>query len=181
MTFRFDLRAPLATAASVARGRVLGVSGPSGSGKTRLLRALADLEPSEGRIDLAGTTPATKTAPEWRRRVRYVPAEPAWWGESLAAHGVVAPGLGLPQDRMTAPIAELSTGERQRGALLRAALGAPEVLLLDEPTSALDPVASGLVEDWIAGLTEGGAIVILVSHDAEQLARCADAVLEIGA
>ena len=65
---------------SVDRGQILFVTGPSGAGKTLLLRALADLDPHEGEIRLAGAAAADIAPPEWRRRVAYLPAEPSGGG-----------------------------------------------------------------------------------------------------
>ena len=52
----------------LAGGACLAVTGPSGSGKTLLLRALADLDPSDGEIVLDGERREDVPAPEWRRR-----------------------------------------------------------------------------------------------------------------
>ena len=67
----------------------LAVEGPSGSGKTRLLRAIADLDAAQGYAYLEGVERRELPGPEWRRRVRYASAEPAWWG----AAGVAAIGF----------------------------------------------------------------------------------------
>jgi phosphate-transporting ATPase len=56
-------------------GECLAVRGASGSGKTLLLRAIADLDPSEGRVRLRGRSRDAESGPEWRRRVTYLAAE----------------------------------------------------------------------------------------------------------
>ena len=63
------------------------------------------------------------------------------------------------------PVAELSTGERQRLGLVRAIADEPRVLLLDEPTSALDAQSAALAEELIKFQMLAGRILILVSHD----------------
>ena len=70
----------------VAAHECLAVEGPSGSGKTRLLRAIADLDAADGYVYLEGAERREMPGPEWRRRVRYASAEPAWWGASAREH-----------------------------------------------------------------------------------------------
>ena len=158
-------------------GDCVAVSGPSGSGKSLLLRALADLDPHSGSVTLDGTSMASIPAPDWRRAVMYLPPNPAFWEARLADHLSDRPPsperLALSPDRVSAPIDQLSTGERQRGALLRALQLGPRVLLADEPSSALDPANTSRMEDLLtAFLGEGGAIV-LVTHDPDQATRLA--------
>jgi ABC-type iron transport system FetAB ATPase subunit len=164
----------------------LAVEGPSGSGKTRLLRAIADLDPAEGYVTLEGVERREVPAPEWRRRVRYASAEPAWWAPTARQHLGTAPrldrllsALALDRALLDRPIAELSTGERQRLGLIRAVADEPRVLLLDEPTSALDAQAAALAEELIRFQMLAGRMVVLVSHDAQRVARLAHARLKL--
>ena len=85
--------------------------------------------------------------------------------------------LALEPAILDRPIAELSTGERQRLGLVRAIADEPRVLLLDEPTSALDAQAAALAEELIKFQMLAGRIVILVSHDPAQIERLAHARL----
>ena len=73
----------------------------------------------------------------------------------------------------TGPYRELSTGERQRLGLVRAIADEPRVLLLDEPTSALDAQAAALAEELIKFQILAGRLVILVSHNPQQIVRLA--------
>ena len=171
----------------VAGGECLAVEGPSGSGKTRLLRAIADLDPCEGRVLLDSMERGSLPAPNWRRRVRFVASEPHWWRPTAAAHLPTGPAterhvlaLGLATDLLTQDVATLSTGERQRLALVRALADDPKVLLLDEPTSALDLAAAALVEEHLRFLLLQGRIVVIVSHDPAQIERLSDQRLQLG-
>ncbi len=162
----------------------LAVEGPSGCGKTRLLRAIADLDAAQGYVYLEGVERRELPGPEWRRRVRYASAEPAWWGPIAREHFPVSAkldrllsALALEPAILDRPIAELSTGERQRLGLVRAIADEPRVLLLDEPTSALDAQAAALAEELIKFQMLAGRIVVLVSHDSAQIARLAHARL----
>ena len=164
----------------VAPHECLAVEGPSGAGKTRLLRAIADLDAADGFVYLEGAERREVPAPEWRRRVRYASAEPAWWDARAREHFLAGAKLdrlilavGLEPSLLDRPISELSTGERQRLGLVRALADEPRVLLLDEPTSALDAQATALAEELIRFQILAGRIVLLVSHNPAQIVRLA--------
>ena len=167
-------------------GDCVALSGPSGSGKTLILRSLADLDPSAGEVALDGAARDSIAAPLWRRRVAYLAAEPGWWADivgthfpNLAAAREQAAALGLSAKFFDAPVAQVSTGERQRLALVRLLLLAPRVMLLDEPTAALDEAAAALVESVLAERLAAGVAILLVTHDAAQAARLAGRRLRI--
>jgi putative ABC transport system ATP-binding protein len=164
----------------VAPGECAAIAGPSGSGKSLLLRMIADLDPHEGAARLGDVDRAAVAAPVWRRHVVYVAAEAGWWSDSvidhfavgtLAAARALAERLSLDSAVFDRTVRLLSTGERQRLALVRALVAAPKAVLLDEPTSALDPDNTGQVEALLREHLATGAILVLVTHDAEQAAR----------
>ena len=164
----------------LSAGECLAVQGPSGAGKTLLLRAIADLDPNEGSVSLDGRDRATIAAPDWRRLVGYVPAEPGWWAETVGGHftdwrraAALVRDLGFPDMAKDWPIARLSTGERLRLALARALILWPKVLLLDEPTASLDPASVAMVELLIANEQRAGLAVVWVTHDTAQAKRVA--------
>ncbi len=170
----------------LADGECIVVRGASGSGKSLLLRAIADLDPNDGEVVLDGAARASMPAPDWRRRVVYVAAEPGWWRESVGGHfddweaarDLVA-ATGLPADCRTWPIARLSTGERQRLGVVRALVLEPRILLLDEPTSGLDDDATAAVEGLIRARLADGAGALWVTHDDEQGRRLARRALVV--
>lgn len=167
-------------------GDCIALSGPSGSGKTLILRSLADLDPSEGEVTLDGEARDSIAAPLWRRRVAYLAAEPGWWADVIGAHfpdlaaaRELAAALGLSEKFFDAPVAQVSTGERQRLALVRLLLLAPRIMLLDEPTAALDEAAAARVEAVLTERLAAGVAIILVTHDDAQAARLASRRLRI--
>ncbi len=172
----------------VLPGRPVALVGASGSGKSSLLRAIVDLDRNEGDIWLNGVRRADLPAPEWRRRITYVPAEPGWWGERVGDH-LGDPGedrsadlrrvLGLSHIRPEQPVEQLSTGERQRLALALGLSRNAEALLLDEPTAALDEDNRALVEELLDPMLAAGLVLIMATHDPEQARRLGLERLEI--
>jgi ABC-type iron transport system FetAB ATPase subunit len=164
------------------------LSGPSGIGKSLLLRMLADLDPNQGEVSLAGVSRESMPASAWRRLVTYVAAESGWWADGVAEHfadveaaRALLPAVSLASALLDAPVARLSSGERQRLALLRAVLQRPRFLLLDEPTAALDPHSRDQVEALLQRLKGEGMGLLLVSHDPAQAARLGDCQLRMSA
>jgi putative ABC transport system ATP-binding protein len=165
---------------AVDAGECIAVAGPSGSGKSLLLRMIADIDPSSGKVWLDGRERQEFPPPAWRRQVLYNAAETGWWTETVADHfdgpamdfaRTMVPRLGLPPDLLDGEVLRLSTGERQRLALIRALARTPKVLLADEPTGALDQAATAAVETILRERLADGVAIVLVTHSPEQAAR----------
>ncbi|GGC61214.1 ABC transporter ATP-binding protein [Undibacterium terreum] len=172
----------------LAAGECTSIMGASGSGKSVLLRMIADLDPHAGQVYLEDTARDAMPAPEWRRKVVYQAAEPAWWEPSAAAHfsaedlpavlGMMEQ-LGLEPALLESDVTRLSTGQRQRLALIRSLACEPRVLLLDEPTAALDQASILAVEKLLHQRMEQGLAVIWVTHSDEQAGRVSGRRFEI--
>ncbi len=185
---------------TVEEGHCIGLHGPSGSGKTLLLRTIADLDPHEGEITLSGMSQNEIYPPLWRRRVAYLATESQWWGERVGDHLVtqdescgeeatdesalpVTPWLersGFEGDVLSWSVERLSSGEKQRLAIVRHLIQRPPVLLLDEPTSSLDQNNTLRIEQMLQHYQQQErAALIWVSHDMEQLQRVSSRQLQI--
>lgn len=181
-------------------GESVAVSGPSGAGKTLLLRALALLDPIDGGdIHWRGQPISCKATPGFRAQVIYLHQRPSLFEGSveenlrvpftLAEHrqrtferdrvvGLLSQ-FGRDADFLAKRDRDLSGGETQIVALVRALQLEPTILLCDEATSALDRdmvlVAERLVAEW----RTAHRAAVWVSHDAAQTARVAQRVILI--
>jgi phosphate transport system ATP-binding protein len=79
------------------------------------------------------------------------------------------------KDRLNTSAMGLSGGQQQRLCIARTIAVRPDVILFDEPTSALDPISTLKIEELIDELKSDFTIVI-VTHNMQQAARCADQV-----
>ncbi|MCP4702165.1 MAG: ATP-binding cassette domain-containing protein [Gammaproteobacteria bacterium] len=170
------------------------LTGASGTGKSLMLRAITDLDPHEGEIFLDSETCADMPAPAWRRQVGLLAAETYWWHDSVGEHFPDAEAtetpdlrwigylecLGFEPDVVHWTVQRLSSGERQRLALVRLLKNHPKVLLLDEPTANLDSESTRRVEALIKRYQEENqAPVLWVTHNRAQIERVADRHLSI--
>lgn len=187
-------------------GRTVGLRGPSGAGKSTVLRALVGLLPAglraEGELHVLGRrVHGGARLADLRAAAGLVGQTPLVFPGSVLdnalfglRHVVRGPTAALREravaaleeaglwrevaDRLDAPAEQLSVGQRQRLCLARALALDPQLLLLDEPTSALDPGSRDVVEESVQGL-RGRRTVVLVSHDAEQVDRLCDSVVDL--
>ena len=171
---------------SVENGSLSGIIGPNGGGKSTLLKTVVGLvKPSRGQVLVDG-----RPSHRMRRRIGFVPQlEQVDWNFPATVWDVVMMGLtpsrglfrshsranreaaaealgtvGL-KDLRRRGIGELSGGQRRRVLLARAIASHPSLLLLDEPMTGLDPTAQHSFLDIIDRLREGGATVIMCTHN----------------
>ena len=176
---------------SVARGEFFALLGPSGCGKTTTLRLIAGFEdPTEGEIRLNGSN--IHHLKPYQRNVSTVFQNYALFphltvqqniefGLRRKAENHIAKRVGdvLELVQLTGKQSrypsEISGGERQRVALARSLVLAPDVLLLDEPLSALDPNLRKQVRAELKELQRRVGITFLfVTHDQEEALSMAD-------
>ncbi|MEN8140514.1 MAG: ATP-binding cassette domain-containing protein [Thermodesulfobacteriota bacterium] len=163
-------------------GETIMVSGPSGCGKSRLLRAIADLDPHDGTILLNEKRQEDIAPWLWRRQVGLLPAENFWWHDRVGdnfeqkeqlLHKRLK-NLDLSPAILEKSIIHLSSGERQRLALIRLLQMTPSLLLLDEPTANLDDSNTRRMEKLITDYQlEQRCAIIWISHDPAQQQRLA--------
>jgi predicted ABC-type transport system involved in lysophospholipase L1 biosynthesis ATPase subunit len=188
----------------IRSGERVALLGKSGSGKSTLLNLLGGLDlPTSGTIEVAGRNLAQLSARDMARHrlttvgmifqsFNLIPSRTALENVALplifagrprrerrtaARQALEAVGLG---QRVEHRPAELSGGEQQRVAVVRALINRPALLLADEPTGNLD---SATAEEIIALISErvrtDHTTLILVTHDEELARRCTDRVVRL--
>jgi tungstate transport system ATP-binding protein len=187
----------------VNRGRATLLHGDNGSGKTSLLKMLAGLlVASDGRFRCLGNPMLPRAAARFcRGRHIYLHQTPYMFDgtvEDNVAYGLGLHGRGRNRaqrrfeildalawaelDHLIArPALQLSTGEQQRVALVRARILAPALLLLDEITANMDSASRQRTHAMIADLERAGSSVILATHDPAAAALAHAERLELAA
>lgn len=201
VTFRYPTGPDVLTDVdvSIEPGRRVAVVGETGSGKTTFAKLLVRmLDPAEGTIRIGGVDLKDVSFSDLRRRVAFVPQEGflfegtvgdnVRYGSPDAGRREVETAfleLGLDgwlQSLSSGAATEvgerggnLSAGERQLVALVRAWISAPDLLVLDEATSAVDPALDVQIRRAIDRLTSGRTSVTIAHRLAT--AEAADEVL----
>lgn len=184
-------------------GDRLGLVGPSGAGKSLFLRVMAGLDDAqEGVISFQGTRLDEWYMPDYRRQVVFLPQKPGLLEGSVednlkavfdfSAHRHQAydrarviellSELGRLEDFLERQAVQLSGGEAQMVAVVRALQLDPLALLLDEPTASLDPHGAerleSLINDWQAA--DEQRALLLTSHNQDQVARVTRETMNLG-
>lgn len=185
----------------VQRGELLALCGTSGCGKSTLLSLIAGLESLDRgciRIDGLERTSEKEKVALLRTEIGFIfqlhHLMPDLTLEENCLVPVIAVGGNMAAakkrmrelaeqtgvaHRLDRSVRELSGGERQRGALVRALMNDPQILLADEPTGALDEENREIVFSLLLDLVRsGGKTLVMATHDKEMAQRC-DRVLHM--
>ena len=177
-------------------GTVYGFVGRNGSGKTMLFRALSGLiSVSSGEVDLDGkvlrrdfdvlpnlgiTLETTGLFPSYTgvENLAYLAGIRNRIGMSEIRRAIQRVGLD-PEDRRT--YRKYSMGMKQRLALAQAVMERPDIIMLDEPTNGLDEDGVDMIRKLILAEKERGAMILVASHNKEDIHILADQVYRISA
>jgi lipoprotein-releasing system ATP-binding protein len=182
----------------ISAGESLAITGPSGCGKSTLLHILGTLDrPDSGTVTLFGEDTAVMKEAALSRlranRIGFIFQLHHLLPHLSALENVLVPTLagtdrpdrkaasdrarkllervGLGEHKNKKP-AQLSGGEQQRVAVVRALIRQPGLLLADEPTGALDAVNGKALMDLLLELNEeSGTALVLVTHDPKLAAQ----------
>lgn len=186
----------------VGAGETVAIIGPSGCGKSTLLRIVNGLvQPDTGQVFVGGERVSPDNIRELRRRIGYVVQGGGLFPHLTARENVTLAarvfGIGTAQiEQRVVELAELvslsaaqldryplnlSGGQNQRVALMRALMLEPQLMLMDEPLAALDPmVRAELQEELRLLFTRLGKAVIFVTHDLAEAGYISDRIVVLG-
>jgi polar amino acid transport system ATP-binding protein len=186
---------------TVFEGEKVVVIGPNGSGKSTLLKTILMLiEPIKGSIifrDVDIVKLPKSELPRIRVRMGYVPQEGVLFPHMKVVDNVALPlRLALKMSKAEARKkaldylklfdihdlayrypAQLSGGQRQKVAIIRALALEPELLLLDEPTLNLDPSSRRDVLEVLYNVAKLGKSMIVVTHEMDVVSKISDKVI----
>jgi ABC-2 type transport system ATP-binding protein len=177
----------------IGEGEILGIAGPNGAGKSTLIAMLLGfLRPTTGGVEIDGLRARTYVQ---RHGIGYlselIAIPPRWRTDtSLVRYSTLA---GIPADQIGArvdgllqqlgltehrgkKVKALSKGNLQRLGLAQALIRDERILVLDEPTHGLDPVWTQKFRDIVEGLRRPDRIIVIASHNLDELQRLADRV-----
>lgn len=186
-----DFQAVRDVTIEVHYGEIYGLLGANGAGKTTTIKMLCGLlEPSDGRIALAGQTGSLRS-PELRARIGYMSQKFTLYDdltilENLefysGVYGIARRrrreridwvietcGLTGQERKLTG---SLPGGWKQRVAFGASVMHQPEVLFLDEPTSGVDPLARRQFWRFIEDFARQGTAVLVTTHYLEEAEHC---------
>jgi ATP-binding cassette subfamily B protein len=187
VAFSYDAQRPILRGVSFVApaGHTIAIVGPSGAGKSTISRLLFRFyEPSSGRITIDGQDIRSVTQTSLRAAIGMVPQDTVLFNDTVLynirygrdgatdeeVHRAAEDARidtfirSLPQG-YSAQVGErglkLSGGEKQRVAIARTMLKAPQILVLDEATSALDSFTEREIQDALQRVSEGRTTLII--------------------
>ncbi|MDE7231788.1 MAG: ABC transporter ATP-binding protein, partial [Lachnospiraceae bacterium] len=186
---------------SIRKGEFVGIVGDSGSGKTTLLNLIGGMDSvSGGTITVAGEVISDyndKQRTLYRRRhVGFIFQDYNLMNELTVYENILMPfqlkkkeieenridqflGKLKLQDKKNVFPMQMSGGEQQRAAILRALLSEPDIILADEPTGNLDSKNTKVVVGLLRYFSEHmGKTILFVTHN-EELAKSCNRVIRV--
>lgn len=174
---------------TIGRGEIFGFLGPNGAGKTTTIRQLMGmLKPTRGSATILGFD-SWRDAVKIKFHVGNIPGDVHLYdklkvSEHLDYIDRFRPGadplrtelierFGLDTHKK---VKSLSSGNRQKVAIVLAVMHDPEILILDEPTGGLDPLMQQEFYSLLEELKERGRTIFLSSHILSEVERVCDRV-----
>lgn len=177
-------------ALTIPKGQIFGFLGPNGAGKTTVIRCLMDyIKPTTGTIRILSHDAHLDSA-KLKSLVGYLSSDiQLHLNWTVKEHidfigsikGVQRANELLEKFKLDLKpkVQHLSSGNKQKLAIILAFIGKPELLIMDEPTRGLDPQLQNQLYDLLREFTVQGGTVFLSSHNLSEVQGLCDAVAVI--
>ena len=176
------------------KGHIYGLQGKNGSGKTMILKAACGLIfPTQGTVAVDGEILGQKR--DFPKSVGALIENPGFIGSYTAFENLKVLAdirRSISDDKIRQTLQEcglgdtgkkkyrrFSLGMKQKLGIAAALMEEPEMILLDEPANSLDEQSVIQLGDMLRKRRENGALIVLASHDKEELAALADEIFAV--
>lgn len=175
-------------------GKIYGLWGKNGSGKTMLIRAICGLiRPTSGKVIIDSEVLGEKQ--DFPQSVGALIENPGFIDKYTGYQNLkilaeikkeigkeeieaVLEKVGL-QEQKHKKYKKYSLGMKQKLGIAAALMEKPRLILLDEPTNALDEASVKMLHNLLLEYKQEGALIILASHDREELEQLSDIIYEV--
>ena len=171
----------------VKAGEIYGFLGPNGAGKTTTIRCIMDfIRPQSGTIKIFGKDVRDKSV-ETREMIGFLPSDsqlyPHWTAQNYLDYLEQLRGKSDMTNLITRlgldpsiQFRHLSSGNKQKLALVVALYGTPRLVIMDEPTKGLDPLLQQEIYSILKEYKADGGTVFLSSHNLPEVEKICDEV-----
>ncbi|MCS7113524.1 MAG: ABC transporter ATP-binding protein [Nitrososphaerota archaeon] len=182
----------------VRRGEIFGLLGPNGAGKTTTLKIIVGLLRMDRGIVKINGIDIREEPYEYKRLIGYVPESVSLPDYLTVEELLVYSGKirGVPmmhikermdyfvkifelEDKRRTLIASLSSGMRQKVAIVSALINDPDLLILDEPFIGIDPMGQHILKEMFGERVKDGKTVFISTHMLDTAERLCDRVAVI--
>lgn len=177
---------------TVPEGHIFGFLGPNGAGKTTMIRCLMDYtHVTSGDITILGRD-AHRDGAQLKTAIGYLSSDiqlhPNWTAQTHIDFLGGIEGRGRADELIKTfdldryqKVGNLSSGNKQKLAIILAFLGRPKLLIMDEPTRGLDPLLQNQLYELLRDFAAQGGTVFLSSHNLAEVQQLCDNVAVIRA
>lgn len=174
----------------VPEGQIFGFLGPNGAGKTTMIRCLMDyIRPTEGSVLILGKDAHINSA-ELKSEIGFLSSDmqlyPNWTAKthidfvgSIEGHGRAEKLIKEFDMDLNKKVKNLSSGNKQKLAIILAFMGNPKILIMDEPTRGLDPLLQNQLYALLRQFTADGGTVFFSSHNLAEVQQICHSVAVI--
>jgi len=175
----------------VKKGEILGFLGPNGAGKTTTIKCMMNfISPNSGRVKIFGKN-VRDSSTSSKEKIGYLASGPrlyeSWTGREHIELIKNIRGIKKDPNELigqlnfdpSLKVANLSSGNKQKLALILSLMSNPDLMIMDEPTLGLDPILQNSIYKILGNLKAKGKTIFLSSHNLHEVEKICDRVVII--